>query len=192
MKLAIVIGSIRENRMAPRLAGWVHNFAALSAPDHEWEVIDLKEFDLPMFAEPFPPMDGKRPELTEGTRRYLERMDQADGFIFVVSEYNHGMTSSLKNAIDLLDFQLQKKPVAIVSHGVVGGARANEQVRLVVNSTLGAVPISNSLTFFGKVRELISEDGELLDNKEVNERSLRGVVTNLVWYADALKEAREK
>lgn len=192
MKLAIVIGSVRENRMALRLARWVANAAAVQAPDQDWEMIDLKEFALPMFDEPFPPMDGKRPELTEGTKRYLEKMTQADGFIFIVSEYNHGMTSALKNAIDLLDFQLQKKPVAIVSHGVVGGARANEQVRLVVNSSLGAVPISNSLTFFGKVKELLSEEGELLGNHEVNERSLRRVIENIIWYADALKVAREK
>ncbi len=192
MKLAIIIGSIRENRLAPRLAEWVAKSAVQQVSEHEWNLVDLKEFELPMFDEPFPPMSGKRPELSDGTKLYLEKMAEADGFIFVVSEYNHGMTSSLKNAIDLLDYQLQRKPVAIVSHGVVGGARANEQVRLVVNSSLGAVPISNSLTFFGKVSELISEDGELLNNNEVNENSLHSLIENLVWYADALKVAREK
>lgn len=192
MKLAIVIGSIRENRMALRLARWVVHSATAHAPEHTWDIVDLKDFDLPMFDEPFPPMDQKRPELSAGTQRYLQKMGEADGFIFVVSEYNHGMTSALKNAIDLLDFQLQKKPVAIVSHGVVGGARANEQVRLVVNSNLGAVPISNSLPFFGKVAELITEEGELIGNNEVNERSIQRVIENLLWYTDALKAAREK
>lgn len=192
MKLAIVIGSAREGRVSPRFAKWVEKTAKEQSPEHEWELIDLKEFDLPLFAEPLPPMAGQRPELSDGTKRYLERMGNADGFIIVTAEHNHGMPTSLKNAIDLIDYQIMKKPVALVGHGVVGGARAIEQVKLVVNSNLGAVPISNHLTFYGRVDQLISEDGVLSDGQDTNQKTLHGVIEALVWYADALKTAREK
>lgn len=192
MKFAIIVGSNRENRVTNRQALWMQNLAKDVAGEHEWELVDLEEFDLPMMREPLPPMAGKRPELSEGTKRYLDAMGAADGFIIVTPEYNHGMPGVLKNAIDLLDYQLIKKPVAIVSHGVVGGARANEQVRLVINSNLGGIPVPAIHTFFGRVDELISEDGVLADGQEVNENAAHGVVESLVWYAAALTAARDQ
>lgn len=192
MKLAIVVGSTRENRVSLRQAKWVLNEANDIAGEHDWELVDLQEFDLPFMREPFSPMDNRRPELSEGTKVYLEKMAAADGFIIVTPEYNHGMPAALKNAIDLLDYQLVKKPVGIMSHGVVGGARANEQVRLVVNSSLGGLPIPASHTFYGKVGELITEDGVIVEGQEINKRAAHRVIESLVWYADALKTAREK
>lgn len=191
MKIAIVIGSVRENRVSPRLARWVEKTAREQAGEHEWEVIDMKDFDLPLFDEPLPPMARQRPPLSDNVKKYLARMDAADGFIIVTAEHNHGMPASLKNAIDHLDYQLVKKPVAIVSHGVVSGARAAEQVRLVVNSNLGAVPISNNVPFQGRAAELIDEAGHLVSGHDVNEANLKGVIENIVWYARALKTARE-
>lgn len=192
MKLAIIVGSTRENRVSLRQAKWALGEAKFIAGEHDWELVDLKEFDLPFMTEPFSPMDNKRPELSEGTKAYLEKMASADGFIIVTPEYNHGMPAPLKNAIDLIDYQLVKKPVAVMSHGVVGGARANEQVRLVVNSSLGGLPIPASHTFYGKVGELISEDGIIAEGQEINQKAARRVIESLVWYADALKTAREK
>lgn len=192
MKIAIVIGSTREGRVTPRLAQWVKKTADETASEYEWSVVDLKQFDLPLLDEPLPPMAGQRPELSDGTRQYLAAMAAADAFVMVTPEYNHGMPAVLKNAIDLIDYQLMKKPVAIVSHGVVGGARAQEQLRLVVNSNLGAVPVPSGVTFYGKVQELIADDGVLAAGHEDNERALHGMIESLVWYAGALRVAREQ
>ena len=193
MKLGIIIGSTRQNRSSARLATWIHHVAQEAAADDEWQLIDLKDYDLPQFDEPLPPMAGQRPTLSEGTVRYLEAMTACDGFLIVTPEYNHGMPSALKNAIGLLDYQLMKKPVAIASHGVVGGSRANEQVRLVINSNLGGVPVPTGLTFYGKVNDMISEAGELsTDADPANTASAKKMIESLVWYADALRAAREK
>lgn len=193
MKFAIVVGSVRQNRVTDRQAKWIQKLASTVAGDHSWELADLKGYDLPMFDEPLPPMANQRPELADGTKRYLEAMGAADGFIIVTPEYNHGMPSALKNAIDLLDYQLMKKPVAIASHGVVGGARANEHVRMVINSNLGGLPVPTGLTFYGRVDELISEDGTLSDKADAaNEKSARAMIESLVWHAAALKTARER
>lgn len=193
MKFAIVIGSIRENRVSDRLAAWLAAVAQEVAPDHTWEIVDLKALALPMFAEALPPMAGQRGTLPDSVTRYLHAMNEADGFVIVTPEYNHGMSSALKNAIDLLDYQLMKKPVAIASHGVVGGARANEHVRLVINSNLGGLPVPAGLTFYGKVGELISETGELSDKADpANDHAARGMLESLIWHAAALKTAREQ
>ena len=192
MKIAIVIGSVRQNRVSDRMAKWIQNVAKNAASEHEWEIVDLKDYDLPMFDEPMPPMAGQRPELTEGTKRYLEAMNQADGFIFVTPEYNHGVSSVLINAIDLLDFQLMKKPAAIAGHGVVGGARAIAHLKTIVNSNLGAVPMPGGLAMTDKVVDIISEDGVLADDYDHNEANLNKLIETLLWYAEALKTAREK
>lgn len=191
MKFAIVIGSARENRVSDRQAKWLKSVAEDIASDHEWNLVDLKEYDLPLMEEPLPPMAGKRPELTDAQNDYLKVMDEADGFIMVTPEYNHGMPAVLKNAIDTLDYQLIKKPVAIASHGVVGGARANEQVRLVVNSNLGGLPIPQSGTFFGVLSDLIDENGVLSSKDSFNHKHAVGMIESLVWHAAALKTARE-
>lgn len=190
MKLGIVIGSTRQSRVTPRVAVWVEKTAKDTASDTEWSLIDLAEYDLPIMTEPLPPMAGERPELSDGTKRYLQDMNDVDGFVFITPEYNHGIPAALKNAIDLLDYQLMRKPVAIVSHGSVGGARANEQLRLVVNSNLGGLPIPQSVTFYGRVPELIAEDGVLAEGNEGTQSALNDTVESLVWYARALKAAR--
>lgn len=193
MKFAIVIGSVREQRISDRLAKWIQAVASKNASEHTWELVDLKDFSLPIFAEPKPPMAGDRSALSDGVQKYLQAMDSADGFVIVTPEYNHGMGSAIKNAIDLLDFQLMKKPVAIASHGVVGGARANEQVRLVVNSNIGGLPIPASLAFRGKVGEQIDPDGVLSAGAdEANLGAAKAMIESLIWHAQALKTAREK
>jgi len=192
MKLAIVIGSTRQGRVSERLAKWVAHEAAEQHPEHDWKTVDLKAFDLPLFDEPKSPQGNPHREVNEQVAAYLVAMGEVDGFVIVTPEYNHAMPAALKNALDLLDTQLIKKPVAIISHGVVSGARANEQVRVTVNSSLGAVPIPASLTFFGKVTDLIDAGGNSTGENELNRKKLQGVFEQLLWYADALKVAREK
>jgi NAD(P)H-dependent FMN reductase len=60
------------------------------------------------------------------------RLEQADAFVVVTPEYNHGYPASLKQAIDLAKRPWQAKPVGFVSYGgLSGGLRAVEQLRLV-------------------------------------------------------------
>lgn len=191
MKIAIVVGSTREGRVSDRMAKWVQAAGQAMAGEHEWELVDLRDYDLPMLNEPLPPMAGQRPELAEGTKRYLEAMGAADGFVLVTPEYNHGVSAVLKNAIDLLDFQLMKKPVALAGHGVVGGARAIAQLKTIVNSNLGAVPMPGGLTISDQVAEIISDGGALAEDSEHHGKSLEKLLETLLWYAAALKTARE-
>ncbi len=192
MKFAIVIGSIRQNRVSDRMARWVQKTAQEAAPEHEWELIDLKEYDLPIFDEPMPPMSGQRPELSDDVKRYLAAMNEADGFIVVTPEYNHSTSSALLNAIDLLDYQLMKKPVMVAGHGVVGGARAIAHIKTIVNSNLGAVPMPTGFPITDKVVDIISEDGDLAGEYERYGAALTKQLETLLWYGEALKTAREK
>lgn len=192
MKFAIVVGSIRQNRVSDRMAKWVQKTAQSIAPEHEWALVDLKDYQLPLFDEPMPPMSGQRPKLSDNVKRYLAAMGEVDGFVFVTPEYNHSTSSALLNAIDLLDFQLMKKPVMVAGHGVVGGARAIAHIKTIVNSNLGAVPMPTGFPMTDKVVDIISEDGDLAGEYERYAVALTKQLEMLLWYADALKTAREK
>ena len=104
------------------------------------------------------------------------------------------MSAVLKNAFDHLEFELVKKPVAIASQGVIGGARANEHVRMVVNSNIGALPIPQSLTLHAlpAFEEVFTEDHEIIEKYPIRKSRSKSMIESLVWHADALKVAREK
>ncbi len=187
MKILVVSGSSREGRATPQIANWVMKYAS-QVEGAEFELVDLVSFDLPVFSEGMPPQYNQNRELSGGVKDWVEKMGEADGYVIITPEYNHGMPGSLKNAIDYLDYQLKRKPVAIVSHGVVGGARANEQLRSVVNSTLGAVPISESVTLIGMVGmgQVFGEDGEVNEAHAGAKQALDGMLESIVWYTQKL------
>lgn len=193
MKIHIIVGSIRENRVTPTVARWVEKTARARDGQAEYSVIDLKDFNLPLFDEPIPPQDNKDRVVGEGVRAWLDALETADGYIFVTPEYNHSVPSGLKNAIDFVDNQFIKKPAAIVSHGVMGGARSNEHLRLILNSSLGAVPISQSVTLTGPVGkgDVITPEGELQESYAYLQPKLDNLLNGIEWYTSALKTARE-
>lgn len=188
MKIQIITGSTREGRATNQVSAWVEKTARATQPEVTWEVVDLASFDLPIFNESISPQYNQDRQLTGGVKDWVEKVGQADAYVFVTPEYNHGVPGSLKNAIDFLDYQLKRKPVAIVSHGVVGGARANEQLRLVLNSTLGALPISESVTLTGMVAmgHVFNEDGTLNEAHAGAQQAGESMLESLVWLAQKL------
>lgn len=187
MKIAVIVGSIRDSRVTARLASWVYTHAKELHPDTEFNLVDIRDYELPFVNED--PWNPNR-SLTEGTKAWLKAMAEADGYVFVTAEHNHGMPAPLKNALDLTNDEMSRKPAAIVSHGSVGGARANEQLRLVLNSLIGVMPVPHSVTFFGKVTEGVNEDGSLEESFALNNKKLREALDELLWYTDALKTAK--
>lgn len=95
MLVYIVVGSVREGRTAIKIANWVEStIPTLGLKDFQTEVVDLKEWDLPLFSGSHPPATGiyDQPETT----RMGKKIAQADAFIFISPEYNHGYSPALK------------------------------------------------------------------------------------------------
>src|SRR5438093_10538379 len=87
-------------------------------------------FNLPLLDEPVPPSQGKYSQ--QHTKTWAAKIDSFDGYVFVTPEYNHGICGALKNAIDFLFREWNDKAAGFVSYGGAGGARAVEQLRLVL------------------------------------------------------------
>ncbi|MQS15734.1 NAD(P)H-dependent oxidoreductase [Streptomyces kaniharaensis] len=127
-RIGIIIGSTRPGRNGEQVATWVQELAAQHAGDRaSFEVLDLKEFDLPLLDEPVPALvlPGNQPH----TVRWAERAGSCDGYIFVTPEYNCGAPASLQNAIDYLYQEWTRKAVAYVGYGSFGAVMAVQELR---------------------------------------------------------------
>src|SRR5713226_8399335 len=129
IKTAIVIGSTRPGRKAETVARWVYEIAK-KRDDSEFEIVDIKDFNLPMLDEPMSPMMGQYSH--PHTKAWAAKIASFDAFVFVTPEYNHSTSGALKNALDFLYREWNNKAAGFVGYGGAGGTRAVEQLRLVM------------------------------------------------------------
>lgn len=187
MNIAVIVGTTRQGRVTPKLAKWVMSRAD-ERTDADFSIIDLADYDIPMLQEA-PWLEDRM--ITEGARQWLGELDRADGIIIVTAEYNHTIPAVLKNAFDYTHGEVMRKPVAIVSHGVNSGVRANEHLRQMLNSNMGAFSISSTVAYAGNVGEVLSEDGEPSGDNQLNESKLQKLLDDIVWYTKAIKAAKD-
>ena len=190
MKIQVIVASTRPGRTGDRVGKWITDMAALHS-GLEVEIVDLADYPLPHFDEAVSPRYNPSREPNAAARRWLAKIAQADGYIIVTPEYNHSFPGILKDAIDYTDFQLRKKPVAIVSYGTVGGARAAEQLKLVLIEAKAAV-VPEALALIG-VKGIVDEEGRYTGDKDYGPaHQLRHILGELSWWAAALKAGREQ
>lgn len=191
MKLAVVIGSTRSGRQTPKQANWVAK-TAQTLDGVEVDLIDLKDFDLPFFDEPISPRYNPDRQIDPTVKPWLDRLNAADAYVFVTPEYNHSVSGVLKNALDFVTWEMNRKPSAIVSHGTVGGARAAMHLKEILSESKTA-PIPNGVAVAG-ISELIDEEGNLAEAAQANpygpQAALDAMLAELKWYSDALATAR--
>ena len=183
--LQVVLGSTREGRFGARVADWFMQQAA-SRQDLTAELVDLRDWPLPFFDQPKPPMAGGYTD--EAQRRWGEKVAGADGYVFVTPEYNHGYPAVLKNALDHLYAEWNDKPAAFVGYGGSGGGiRAVEQLRQVVVE-LQMVPMRSQVTLASVYR--LFRDGPPADPSL--HRAADGVLDEVGRWATALRRVRDE
>ena len=191
MKLAVIVGSTRQNRETLKQAKWVQQTAE-QTDDIEAELIDLKDYPMPFFDEPISPRYNRNRKIDAKVQPWLDKLAEFDAYIFVTPEYNHSITGVLKNALDYVTFEINRKPSTVVSHGTVGGARAAMHLKEILSESK-SVPIPNAVALHG-VSEAIDEAGNLNEVLKANpygpQGSLEGAIAELKWYSDAFEVAR--
>jgi NAD(P)H-dependent FMN reductase len=120
--ISLIVGSTRQGRFSEKAAEWTRLNLA-QRPGVQVKLLDLRDFSLPFFDQPAPPaMPGRPPYADSGVQRWTAEIASSDGFIFVTPEYNHSIPGVLKNAIDWVYPEWNRKAAAFVSYGSVGGA----------------------------------------------------------------------
>lgn len=155
MKIGIIIGSVREGRFGEGVAQWVLEGAQTrGAGGFEYELIDLKSFNVPLLTSPVVPGAANKQYDDANVQAWSDAVDAVDGFIFVTPEYNHGVPGPMKNAYDSLGSEWYRKPVGFVGYGASNAIRAIEQWRQIV-SNFAQIDIRNQveLSIFTDVNE---------------------------------------
>lgn len=167
MLIYIIVGSIREGRTAIKIANWVDQaINGLSLNDIQTEIIDLKEWALPIFAGAHPPATGVYDQPKQ--QQWADKIAAADAFILISPEYNHGYSPALKNALDYVAKEWQGKPAAYVGYGATNGSRSIDQLRQVA-TYIGLVD-SNAVL---EIRDIFKRNQE--ETFEANEFEVKGL-----------------
>jgi NAD(P)H-dependent FMN reductase len=190
LRIQIIVGSTRPDRFADKPVAWLVD--RLSGRDEfELDVVDLRDYPLPLFNLSMSPARSLREYPNEDVAKLGRRFDSADGYITVTSEYNHGYPASLKNALDYVFPEFNKKPMTFVGYGNAGGARAIEQLRL-VSVEFEMAPLRRAVHIFPDVMipAMRAEEFTPALFESLDER-LEMMISEMVWWAHALKAARD-
>jgi len=184
LSILVILGSVREGRMAAPVGEWVVEQAA-SRPELSCELVDLKEWDLPFYPFAKAPAAGEYSDPLQ--RRWAEKIAGADGYVLIAPEYNHGIPAVLKNALDFVYAEWNRKPAAFVAYGGNAGARSAEALTLVARE-LQLAPIEAAVHIMGVWSKVA--DGRFT-GEERDLRALGHLFDELAWWGRALRSAWE-
>jgi NAD(P)H-dependent FMN reductase len=183
--IPIIVGSTRRDRQSIKVARFVH--ARLQQrPNVQTELLDLLDYNFPIMEERLRYRDDPPSRLTE----FAGKIDHADSIVIVTPEYNNGYPGVLKNALDYLLPEYERKPIGIVtvSAGGYGGITCLAQLRLVTIG-MGAFPIPENLAV-SRVHDSFNEDGT--PNDPGYEKRAATFLDELLWFTDAIADKKAK
>jgi NAD(P)H-dependent FMN reductase len=186
-KIGIVVGSTRATRFADKPTQWIADIAKARS-DAEFEIVDLRDYPLPFFEEAVSPAWG--PSKSEVAQKWQKEVASFDGFVIVTAEYNRGPTAVLKNALDYAYNEWSKKAVAFVGYGMLGAARAVEQLRN-ISVELQMAPTRHGVHIAGNDFLGALQQGKPLAEMEHLNQGAAVMLDQLVWWTQALKAARD-
>jgi NAD(P)H-dependent FMN reductase len=187
LKIGLILASTRQNRYGDKPAGWILDLAA-TREDMEVELLDLRDWPLPMFDSPNIP--SMVPVDSAEAKRWAEKIEATDGFIVVTPEYNHSIPAVLKNALDHAYAPWNRKPVAFVGYGAVGAARSVEQARMAaielqMATTREAVHIAREPMMAMRLGDKTFADFDYLVSQA------NRMLDDLAWWTATLKAGRD-
>ncbi len=190
LKLKLIVGSIREGRSADLVTPWLIERLEQRA-DFELEVLDLRDWPLPLFAETLATLgDFRDPTYSVPmVRQWNQRIKDGEAFVFLTPEYNHSIPGLLKNAIDSVFASngFRNKPAAFVSYsgGLAAGVRAIEHLAHVMIE-MDAVPLRNTVP----VANVYTAFEGRAPRDPATDVALDIMLDDLGWHGAALQRAR--
>lgn len=191
MVVAVLLGSVRSDRMGIRAAKWA--IAELEKRGHEAVLVDAAALELPILDRMWKEIKEDPPKyatLYEKLAPLAKLYERVDGFCIVSAEYNHSIPPGMSNLIDYFLEEYFFRPSAIVCYSIrtFGGVRAAMQLRVMLAET--GMPSIPSVQPIPSIGEALSEDGVAL-TQALAEKSGR-FFEEFDWYMRAMKREREK
>ena len=187
--ISVIVGSTRQGRFSEKPARWI--FQRLKKRvGIEARLLDLRDFPMPFFDQPMPPaMPGRPPYENEVVKKWTAEIARSDGFIVVTPEYNFGSPAVLKNALDWVYPEWNRKAVAFVSYGSVAGARSVQQLRETAIE-LQLAPVRSSVHIPVATLWAHFQGGDVDAGLAELEAPAKVMIDDLLWWTAALKTAR--
>jgi NAD(P)H-dependent FMN reductase len=187
--ISVIVGSIRQGRFSEKPAQWI--FQRVKDRDGiDARLLDLREFPMPFFDQPMPPaMAGRPPYENDVVKKWTAEIARSDGFIFVTPEYNYGPAAVLKNALDWVYPEWNRKAAAFVSYGGAVGARSVQQLRETAIE-LQLAPVRSSLHIPVATLWAHFQGGDVDAGLAELEAPAKTMLDDLLWWTGALKTAR--
>ena len=187
--ISVIVGSTREGRFSEKPAHWI--LRHLKKRDRvEARLLDLRDFPMPFFDQPLTPATpGRPPFKNEVVQKWTAAIAQSDAFIFVTAEYNYGPAAVLKNAIDWVYPEWNRKAVAFVSYGSAGGVRSVQQLRESAIE-LQLAPVRSSVHIPVATLWAHYTGGDVDAGLAELEAPAGAMIEDLLWWTAALKTAR--
>ena len=185
MKLQIIICSTRPGRIGPAIATWFNQLAS-EYEAFENSLIDLADFELPVYNEPHHPATQQYQH--ETTKAWSQSVQAADAYVFVLPEYNGCPPPTFFNALDYVYKEWNYKPCAFVSYGgVSGGLRSVITAKQLV-TTLRMVPIVEGVVIQMPWDRM--DDQHQFQAADVHLDSAQSLLDELAKWAKALSAMR--
>lgn len=181
--IQIIVGSTRPNRVGKKIGDWFFN-QVKDIPGNTYELIDLKDIDLPLLDEPKPAGDGEY--TVQHTKDWSELIQKGDAYVLVTPEYNHASSPALLDALDYLFNEWSYKPVSFVGYGGMGGTRAIHSLVTVVTE-LRMIPLRDRVHILDPWNS-VSDDGDI-DSSYVRGKPER-MIEELAKLSEPLKPFR--
>jgi NAD(P)H-dependent FMN reductase len=187
--ISVIVGSTREGRFSEKPAKWIfQHLRKREAVDAR--LLDLRDFPMPFFDQPATPaMPGRAPYKERVVQSWTAAIAQSDGFIFVTPEYNYGISAVLKNAIDWVYPEWNRKAAGVVSYGSAMGARGVQQLRETLIEVQVA-PIRSSVHIPVATLWAHYTGGDVDAGLAELETTAVKLIDDLLWWTAALKSAR--
>jgi NAD(P)H-dependent FMN reductase len=188
--ISVIMGSIREGRFSEKPARWI--LQHLKKRDGvDARLLDLRAFPMPFFDQAVPPSTpGKQPYADENVKRWTAAIAESDGFVFVTPEYNYGAPAVLKNAIDWVYPEWNRKAAGFVSYGSAMGARSVQQLRETAIE-LQLAPVRSSVHIPVSTLWAHYKGGDVDAGLAELEGPAKKLIDDLLWWTAALKTARD-
>lgn len=187
--ISVIVGSVRQGRLAEKPAHWILD--QLKKRDGiDARLLDLADYPMPFFDAPIPPaMPGRPAYENDVVKRWTQAIAASDGFVIVAPEYNHGPTAVLKNAIDWVYPEWNRKAIAFVGHGSIGGARAIEQLRQIAIE-IQLAPIRSAIHIPAAALYAHFQGQDVAPHLAELDNTADQMIDDLLWWTKALKTAR--
>jgi len=187
--ISVIVGSTRQGRFSEKPARWI--LQHLKKRDGvEARLLDLRDFPMPFFDQPLPPaMPGRTLYEHEVVKKWTAAIARAVGFVFVTPEYNYVTSAVLKNAIDWVYPEWNRKAAGFVSYGSAMGARSVQQLRQTAIE-LQLAPIRSSVHIPVATLWAHYQGGDVDAGLAELEAPAKMLIDDLLWWTAALKTAR--